>query len=76
LKAVLLHDGNKFPSILPDGAVHRNETYENLQVLLQKQKYYEEHRWNIYIYIRICDDLKVIAMLTVLLGGNTKFCCF
>jgi len=30
----------------------------------------EEHRWNIQA------DLKVIAMLTGLQGGYTKFCCF
>jgi hypothetical protein len=47
LKAVLLHNGNKFPSIPPDGAVHTIETCEKLQLLLQKQKHYEEHRWNI-----------------------------
>jgi hypothetical protein len=70
LKAVLPNNGSKFPSIPPAGAVHTNATYENLQVLLQKQKHYEEHRWN------ICADVKVIAMLTVLQGGNTKFSCF
>jgi hypothetical protein len=30
LKEMLLHNGNKFLSIPPDGAVHTNETYENL----------------------------------------------
>jgi hypothetical protein len=43
------------------------EAYENLQVLLQKIGY-EEHRWNIRA------DLRVIAVLTGLQGGNTKFC--
>jgi len=61
---VSLHNGNKFPSIPPAGPVHTNETYENLQVLLQKQKSYEEHWWN------MCADLKVIAMLTALQGGK------
>jgi hypothetical protein len=32
LKAVLLHNGNKFPSIWLAHAVHMTETYENLQV--------------------------------------------
>jgi len=36
LKAVLLHNGNKFLSIWLAHAVHMTETYENLQVLLQK----------------------------------------
>jgi hypothetical protein len=45
------------------------ETYENLQVLLQKIRY-EENR------LDICGDPKVTAMLTGLQGGYTKFCCF
>jgi len=49
-------------------AVHMRETYENIQALLQKI-YYEDHQWNVYA------DLKVTAMLTVLQGGYTKFCC-
>jgi len=53
LKAVLLHNGNKLPSIQPAGVVHTNETYENLQGLLQKQKRHEERWWN------ICADLKL-----------------
>ena len=36
MKAVLLQKGNKFPSIPLVHAVHMKETYENLQVLLQK----------------------------------------
>jgi hypothetical protein len=69
LKAVLLHIGNKFHSVSRAYAVHMKETYENLQVLLQKICF-EEHRWN------ICADLGVIAVLTGLQGGYTKFCCF
>jgi hypothetical protein len=42
------------------------ETYENIQVLLQKI-HLAEHQWNVYAY------LKVIGMLTVLQGGCTKF---
>jgi hypothetical protein len=69
LKAVLLHSGNKYPSVPLAHAVHIKETYENFLVMLQKIGY-EEHRWN------ICADLKVIAMLTCLRGGYSKFCCF
>jgi hypothetical protein len=43
LKAVLLHDGNKFPYIPLVDAVHMTQTYENLQVFLQNLRY-EEHR--------------------------------
>jgi hypothetical protein len=39
LKAVLPHDGNKFPSIPLVHAVHVKGTFEKLQVLLQKKKY-------------------------------------
>jgi len=35
-KAVLFHSGNMFPSITLALAVHMKETFENLQVLLQK----------------------------------------
>jgi len=59
LKALLLLNENKFPSIPLVHAVHMKETYKNLEVLLQKMRY-EEHWWN------ICADLKVIAMLAVL----------
>jgi hypothetical protein len=41
-KAVLLHNGNKFPSIPVAHAVHMKETYENLHGLL-KQIRYEKH---------------------------------
>ena len=33
---VLLHNGNKFPSVPLAHAVHMKEIYENLQVMLQK----------------------------------------
>jgi hypothetical protein len=36
LKAVLLHNGNMFPSIPLAHAIHMEEMYDNLQVLLQK----------------------------------------
>ena len=36
MKAVLLHNGNKFPSVPLAYAVHVQEIYKNLQVLLQK----------------------------------------
>jgi hypothetical protein len=69
LTVVLLHNGKKYPSVPRAHAVHMKEIYKNLQVL-QQTIHYEEHRRN------ICADLKVIAMLTGLEGGYTKFCCF
>ena len=33
---VLLHNGNKFPSMPLVHAVHMEEVFENLQVMLQK----------------------------------------
>jgi hypothetical protein len=46
MKAVLLHNVNKFPSIPLVRAVHVTETFENLQILPGKKRY-EKHRWNI-----------------------------
>jgi hypothetical protein len=40
-KAVLLHSGNKFHAVSLANAVHMKETYENLQVLLQKTLFEE-----------------------------------
>ena len=69
LKAVLLHNGNCFPSVPIGHAVHMKETYLNMKVLLNSINYYE-HKWN------ICGDLKVIAILLGMQLEYTKFCCF
>lgn len=69
LKAVLLFNGNEQPSVPVGHAVNMKETYENMRILLQSIKY-EEHKWN------ICADLKVVALLTGLQSGYTKYCCF
>jgi len=46
------------------------ETYENLQVLIGGGgDHHLEHQWN------VCANLNVVAMLTVMQGGYTKFCC-
>ena len=37
LKAVLLHNGNKFPSVPLAYATNMKETYENLKILLEKK---------------------------------------
>jgi hypothetical protein len=69
LKAVLLHNGNKFASIPVSHSIHLKETYENLQTVLEKIKY-QEHEWS------LCGDLKVSRILLGQQGGNTKFPCF
>ena len=43
LKAVLLHNGNTYPSVPIGHAVHMKETYENMNVLL-KQINYAQHK--------------------------------
>lgn len=69
LKAVLLHNGNKFPSVPLAYATDMKETYANMKILLEKVQYNRYH-W------KICCDLKVVALLTGLQLGYTKFCCF
>jgi hypothetical protein len=69
LKAVLLYNGNKRPSVPLGHEVHTQETYASIQGLLGKICS-EENQWH------ICADLKVVALLTGLQGGYTKFCCF
>jgi hypothetical protein len=50
-------------------SIHLKETYENLEILLNKMKY-KEHGW------LICGDLKVLCMLLGQQPGNTKCPCF
>ena len=69
LKAVLLHNGNKKPSIPIGHAVNCKESYETMRTLINLIKY-KEHQW------KVCGDLKVIGMLVGLQGGYTKYCCF
>lgn len=69
LKAVLLHNGNKQPSIPIAHSVHLKESYENMNTVLEAIQY-TNHQWH------ICGDLKVIGMLMGMQGGFTKYCCF
>lgn len=68
-KAVLLHNGNLLPSIPIAYSSVMRETYTNLETILRCVNY-KEHNW------LVCADLKVIAILTGLQGGYTKYCCF
>lgn len=69
LKAVLLHNGNKYASVPVGHSVYLKECYENLELILTKLNYCD-HEWT------ICGDLKVISMLLGQQGGYTKYPCF
>ena len=47
LKAVLLHNGNEFPSIPVGHSVHMKEEYENVKTLLNRIKY-TSHNWELW----------------------------
>ena len=65
LKAVLLRNRNKFPSVPLAHAANMKESYENMKLFLEKI-HYEQYNWN------ICGNLKVIALLLGLQLGYTK----
>lgn len=69
LKAALIHNGNKQPSIPLAHAIGMKESHESMKTLLELIKY-DEHNWY------ICGDLKVIGLLMGLQSGFTKYCCF
>jgi len=69
LKVVLLHDGNRFPSVPLAHAANMKESYESMKLLLGKIKY-DEFKW------KLCGDLKVVALLLGMQLGYTKCCCF
>ena len=69
IKAVLLHNGNTLPSVPIAYSTTMKESYQNLKTILTSIQY-EVHKWD------VCADFKVIAMLTGLQPGYTKFCCF
>ena len=69
LKVVLLHNGNKYPSVPLAQAVNMKESYESMKLLLGTIKY-DEFKW------KLCGDLKVVALLLGMQLGYTKYCCF
>ena len=69
LKGVLLHNGNKYPSIPIAHSVHLMESCDNMELLLEAIKY-SEYQWI------LCGDLKVIGLLMGMQAGFTKYCCF
>ena len=68
LKVVLLHNGNKFPSVPLAHAANMKESYESMKLMLGKIKY-EEFKW------KLCGDLKVVGLLLGMQLGYTKYCC-
>ena len=69
LKVVLLHNGNKFPSVPIAYSRNTKETYEKLNQIL-KLLQYNQHKW------KICSDLKVVGLLMGLRKGFCKNQCF
>ena len=69
LKGVLLHNGNKYPSIPIAHSVHLKASYDNVELLLEAIKY-SEYQWS------LCGDPKVIGLLMGMQAGFTKYCCF
>lgn len=69
LKAVLLHNSNIYSSLPVAHSVYLKESYDNLQLVLQKIKYHN-HEWI------LCGDLKVLGMLLGQQSGFTKYPCF
>ena len=55
-KVVLLHNGNKFPSVPLAHAANMKVSYESMKLLLGKIKY-DEFQW------KVCGDLKAVALL-------------
>ncbi|GFV82759.1 uncharacterized protein TNCV_4147271 [Trichonephila clavipes] len=69
LKAVLLHNGNRYAFVPVGHSVHLKECYENLEFIFNKLSY-SDHKWT------ICGDLKVISMLLGQQSGYTECPCF
>lgn len=69
LKAVLLHNTNKYAPV-PVGfsKVHKEE-YNSMKLLLKKLNY-NEHQW------LLCGDLKILTILLGQQSGFTKYPCF
>ena len=69
LEVILLHNGNRFPSLPLALAANMKGNYERMKLLLGKFKY-DEFKW------KLCGDLKVMALLLGMQLGYTKYCCF
>ena len=66
---VLLHNGNRFPSVPLTHPANMEKSYESMRRLLGKFRY-DEFKWN------LCFGLRVVALLLGMQLGYTKYCCF
>jgi hypothetical protein len=70
MKAVLLHNGNKYPSIPVGYSIQmQKESYDNVKYMLDHIRY-NEHNWD------VIGDCKMICFLTGMQQGYTKYSCF
>ena len=65
LKEVLLHNGNRYPSVPLAHAANMKEIYERMKLLLGKVQY-DEFKW------KLRGDLKVVALLLGMQLRHTK----
>ena len=68
LKAVLLHNGKKYPSLPLAHSVHLKETYENVKTVLNVLKY-DQCNWE------VIGEFVMIAFLMGMQEGFTKYPC-
>jgi len=69
LKAVLLHNTNVYAPIPLAHSTELKESYEDIQLVLNKIKY-AEHKW------LVCGDLKILTVILGQQSGYTKYPCF
>lgn len=69
LKAVLLHNGNRYPSVPIFHTPFLRESYENVKLMIDKINY-DKYKW------AVCGDFKMICFLLGLQTGYTKTPCF
>src|SRR6218665_1027279 len=69
LKAVLLHNGNNYPTLPMANSVHLKEDCTSVKMLLSALKYVD-YGWEVIGYF------KMVSFLMGLQGSFTKFPCF
>ena len=69
LTAMLLHNGNNYPSLPMAHSVHLKEDYTSIKMLLSALKF-DDYGWE------VIGDFKMVSFLMGLQGGFTKFTCF
>ena len=69
LKVVLLHNGNRLPSVPLAHAANMKESYESMKLLLGKIKC-DVFKWKLF------GDLSAVALLLGMQLRYAKYCCF